>query len=77
MDLNNPTLIYRLDCYYTRVTLEAELIHITPTIAGNTATTCKDADTLVASVICRATKLNLQILSERIPNFKTDSILKN
>ena len=77
MDLNNPTLVYRSDCYYTRVTVEAALIHIAPTIDGNTATTCKEADTLVASAICRATKLNWQKLSESIPHFKKDSIPRN
>ena len=77
MDLNNPTLIYRSDCYYTRVTVEAALIHIAPTIDGNTATTSKEADTLVASAICRATKLNWQKLSDSIPHFKKDSIPRN
>ena len=77
MDLNNPTLVYRSDCYYTRVTVEAALIHIAPTIDGNTATTCKDADNLVASAICRATKLNWQKLSESIPHFKKESIPRN
>ena len=77
MDLNNPTLVYRSDCYYTRVTVEAALIHIAPTIEGNTATTCKDADSLVASAICRATKLNWQKLAACIHHFKKDSIPKN
>ena len=49
MDLNNPTLVYRSDCYYTRVTVEAVLLHIDPTIDGNTATTSKEAHNLVAS----------------------------
>ena len=57
--------------------MEAALIHIAPTIDGNTATTSKEADTLVASAICRATKLNWQKLSDSIPHFKKDSIPRN
>ena len=77
MDLNNPTLVYRSDCYHTRVTVEAALIHIAPTIEGNTATACKDADNLVASAICRATKLNWHKLARSIPHLNKESIPKN
>ena len=77
MDLNNPTLIYRSDCYYSRVTVEAALIHVAPTVAGNTATACVEADNLVASAICRATKLNWHKLSTSIPHFSRNSIPKN
>ena len=77
MDLNNPTLVYRSDCYYTRVTVEAALIHTAPTIKGNSATICKRADALVASAICRASKLNWHKLAGCIPHFKKDSIPKN
>ena len=77
MDLKNPTLIYRSDCFHTRVTVEAALIHTAPTIDGNTATACVAANELVASAICRATKLNWQKLAESIPHFKKDAIPKN
>ena len=77
MDLNNPTLVYRSDCYYTRVTVEAALIHIAPKIEGNSATSCVDADVMVASAICRATKLNWQKLAGCIPHFRKDSVPKH
>ena len=70
-------LVYRSDCYYTRVTVEAALIHLAPTIASNTATACRDADILVASAVCRASKLNWHKLARCIPHFNKASIPKH
>ena len=77
MDLNNPTVVYRSDCYYTRVTVEAALIHTAPKIEGNSATSMVDADVMVAPAICRASKLNWHKLARCIPHFKKESIPKN
>ena len=74
MDLKNPTLVFASDCYQTRVTVEAALISVAPTIQGNSATTCVDSHELVSSAICRATKLNWHKLAQCIPHFNKEAI---
>ena len=74
MDLRNPTLIYKSDCYQTRVTVEAALINVAPTVQGNTATACVDSNDLVSPAICRATKLNWHKLAHCIPHFNKEAI---
>ena len=74
MDLRNPTLVYKSDCYQTRVTVEAALISVAETIPGNTATTCVESKELVSPAICRAMKLNWQKLAQCIPNFNKEAI---
>ena len=76
MDLRNPTRVYNSDCYYTRVTVEAALIHATPTVPHNTASASIASNDLVAPVICRATKFNWEKLSNCIPQLKQDAIPK-
>ena len=58
MDLMNPTRVYNSDCYYTRVMVEAALIHAASTVPHNTASTSIASNDLVAPVICRAMKFN-------------------
>ena len=74
MDLNNPTQVFRSDCYTTRVTVEAALQHSAPTVQGNIASASVDSNNLVAPIICRATKLNWVNLANSIPSFKEDAI---
>ena len=74
MDLKNPTVVYKSDCYQTRVTVEAALICVAETVQGNTATSNVDSRELVSPAICRATKLNWQKLAQCIPHFNKDAI---
>ena len=74
LDILNPTMVFRSDCYYTRVTVEAALIHAAPTVPCNTASASVDADDLVASSICRATKFDWEKLAECIPHLKREAI---
>ena len=74
MDLMNPTRVYNSDCYYTRVTVEAALIHVAPTIPHNTASASIASNDLVAPVICRATRFNWEKLSNCIPKLNEASI---
>ena len=74
MDLKNPTLVYRSDCYQTRVTVEAALIKTANTIQGNTATACVDSNDLVSPAICRSKKLNWPKLAKCIPQFNKEAI---
>ena len=76
MDLRNPTRVYNSDCYYTRVTVEAALIHAAPTVPNNTASASIDSNDLVAPVICRAVKFNWEKLANCIPQMKKDAITK-
>ena len=61
MDLDNPTNVFRSDCNYTRSAVEAALIHVAPTIQGNTATSSTRSDDLVAPVICRSVRFKWEI----------------
>ena len=74
IDLNNPTEVFKSDDYYTRVTVEAALIHSAPTIADNTATASVQNRELVEPVICRSAKFNWKKLSECIPSLKKEAI---
>ena len=74
MHLNNPTQVFRSDCYNTHVTVEAALLHSVPTFQGNTAFASIDSNDMVAPIICRATKLNWVNLANSIPSFKEDAI---
>ena len=74
MDLKNPTKVYNSDCYYTRVTIELALIHEAPTIQSKTATSSNNSYTLVAPVICKATKLNWHNLANCIPHMDQKAI---
>ena len=74
MDLENATSVYHSDCYYTRVTAEAALIHMAPTIQGNTASASNNNNDLVAPVICRSTKFNWQKLANTIPHLNTNAV---
>ena len=76
MDLMNPTRVYSSDYYYTRVTVEAALIHVAPTVPHNTASASIASNDLVAPVICRATKFNWKKLSNCIPKLNEDAIPK-
>merc|ERR1711942_64714 len=73
-DLMNPTRVYNSDCYYTRVSVEAALIHVAPTIPHNTASASIASNDLVIPVICRATKFNWEKLSNCIPKLNEDAI---
>ncbi|CAL4242810.1 unnamed protein product [Meganyctiphanes norvegica] len=74
MDTMNPTVVFKSDCYYTRVTVEAALIHVAPTIPQNTATTSVQHNELVAPMICRATRFNWQELANCIPSLNKNVI---
>ena len=74
MDLDNPTNVFRSDCNYTRSAVEAALIHVAPTIQGNTATSSTRSDDLVAPVICRSVRFNWENLSNCIPHIDKRSI---
>ena len=74
MDLRNPTRVYSSDCHYTRVTVEAALIHAAPTIPHNKASASNDSNDLVAPVICRATKFNWNKLAHCMPSLNEDAI---
>ena len=74
MDLNNPTVVYKSDCYQTRVTVEAALICVVETVEGNAATSNVESRELVSPAICRATKLNWQKLAQCIPHFNKEAI---
>ena len=75
LDINNPTEVFLSDCYSTRVTVEAALIHAAPTsIQGNTASASVDSNNLVAPIICRSTKFNWNNLRACIPQLKKDAI---
>ena len=77
MDFKNPTKVYNSGCYYTRVTVESALIHEAPTIQSNTATSSNSINTLVASTICKATRLNWQNLANCIPQFDLKAVPPN
>ena len=77
MDLQNPTKVFKSDCYNTRVTVEAALIHVAPTVQGNTATACVSNDELVAPVICRSTRFDWPKLAECIPHLRQDAVQKH
>ena len=74
MDLKKPTVVYKSDCYHTRVTVEAALIYVAETVQGNTATSSVDSKELVSSTICRASKLNWQKLAQCIPHLNKKAI---
>ena len=77
MDLQNPTSVLRSDDYYTRVTVEAALLHLAPTIPDNTATASIANNDIVAPLICKATRLNWKSLSECIPNLDKNAVPKH
>ena len=74
MDLENPSCIYRSDCKSTRITVEAALIHVAPTIQNNTASSIVEGSNLVAPLICKATRLNWKKLADSIPSLKEEAI---
>ena len=74
MDLKNPTQVFHSDCYNTRVTVEAALIHAAPTVKNNTASTSVEHNDIVAPVICRSTKFNWKKLSECIPQMNKRAV---
>ena len=76
MDLENPIKVFKSDCSHTRSTVEAALIHVAPTVEGNTATSSTRSDDLVAPVICRSTNFDWQKLSECIPHINKNLIPK-
>ena len=51
MYLENATPVCHSDCYYTRVTAEAALIHLAPTVQRNTLSASNNNNDLVAPVI--------------------------
>ena len=71
LDLKNPTQIFYSDCKTTRCTVEAALIHVTPTVTRNTASASIDNNDIVAPVICRATRFIWKKLAENIPQLPT------
>ena len=77
MDLRNPTQVYSSDCYYTRVTVEAALIHIAPTIQHNTASASNNSNDLVAPVICRSTRFDWQKLANCIPSLNIEAVQRS
>lgn len=77
MDLQSPTSVLRSNDYYTRVTVEAVLLHVAPTVPDNTATASIANHDLVAPLICKATRLNWKSLSECIPNLNKNSVPKH
>ena len=74
MDLKNPTQVFHSDCYNTRVTVEAALIHAAPTVKNNTASTSVEHNDIVAPVICRSTKFNWKKLSGCIPQMNKRAV---
>ena len=56
MDLRNPTRVFKSDCKFTRVTVEAALIHAAPTVLHNTASSTIEGNDLVAPLICKLAK---------------------
>ena len=77
MDLYNPTSVFNSDCRNTRETVEAALIHVAPTVQGNTSTKCTANDELVAPIICRSTRFNWKNLSDCIPNLPESAVTKH
>merc|ERR1712121_420797 len=74
MDLKNPTQVFHSDCYNSRVTVEAALIHAAPTVKNNTASTSVEHNDIVAPVICRSTNFNWEKLSECIPQMNKRAV---
>ena len=74
MDLMNPTQLYHSDCYSTRVTVEAALIHMAPTVQYNTASSSNNSNDLVAPIICRSTRFDWKKLSNCIPHLNEQAI---
>ena len=77
MDLQNPTSVLRSNDYYTRVTVEAALLHVAPTIPHNTATASIANNDIVAPLICKATRFNWRSLSECIPHLNKNAVHKH
>ena len=74
MDLRNPTPVYRSDCYSTRVTVEAALIHVAPTVQLNTVSASIASNDLVAPIICQSTKFDWEKLANSIPSLNKDAV---
>ena len=74
MDLRNPTQVYHSDCYHTRVTVEAALIHMASTVQQNTASASNNSNDLVTPVICHSTRFNWEKLSNCIPSLNKEAV---
>ena len=74
MDLQNPTKVFQSDCSFTRETVEAALMFVAPTIKNNTASASTNSNQMVASMICKSTKLDWEKLSTCIPHLDEKAI---
>ena len=74
MDIRNPISVYHSDCYITRVTVEATLIHVAFTVQSNTASASIASNDLVAPIICRSTKFDWEKLANSIPSLNKDAV---